>query len=112
MPSPRPKPSPPAWALPFWAAAHWLVLELLRFGMDLMTRLPLVGPHLDPAVAVLMWVEHVLVWPRRLLRPLWPGDAAPDWWLPLLVVVNSFVFAGLLQLWLRRRARRRAEVGN
>jgi hypothetical protein len=108
MPRPlvsAPKPSRRWWLVLFWAAGHWLALEFVRFAMELATRLPLIGPHLDPLVGGLMWVERVLVLPRMALRHLWWPETTPGWLLPLLSLLNSLLWGLAVHGWFLWRRR-------
>jgi hypothetical protein len=100
-----PEPKHRLWMVFVWAVAHWLALEALRFGMTLLTRLPLIGPHLDPLVNALIHVEKVLVAPRLLLRMMWFPESFPSWLHPLLIVLNSLVWGLAIHLFLRWRRR-------
>ncbi len=93
------------WLVLFWSAGHWLALELLRFAMDLMTRLPLIGPHLDPVVGGLIWLERLLVFPRMALRHLWWSDTTPGWLLPLFTLLNSLLWGLGFHCWFLWRRR-------
>jgi hypothetical protein len=105
LPPAETKPTRRWWLVLFWAAGYWLALELLRFSMELATRLPLIGPHLDPVVVGLMWLERVLVFPRVALRHVWFSETTPGWLLPLLSLVNSLLWGVAVHVWFLRRRR-------
>ncbi len=105
--SPPSKPSRPLrlWLVLFWAAGHWLLLELVRFAMELIARLPLIGPRSDPVIAGLMWVEWLLVLPRLALRLLWPGESLPAGGLGALTLFNGLLWGATFHLWFLWRRR-------
>ncbi len=92
----------PWWPLAGWAVAHWLALQLVRGAGVLFSHLPPSLLPTDPLVIGLLWIERMLLMPRRLMLAAWPGESTPGWLLVVSMIVNSLLFAALV-LFIRRR---------
>jgi len=87
-----------------WAVVHWLAVQLVRGAGFLFSHLPPSLLPTDPLVIGLLWIERVLLLPRRFMLALWPGESMPGWLLVVSMIANSLLFAGLILFF--RRARR------
>lgn len=94
----------PWWPLAGWAVVHWLAVQLVRGAGFLFSHLPPSLLPTDPLVIGLLWIERVLLLPRRFMLALWPGESMPGWLLVVSMIANSLLFAGLILFF--RRARR------
>lgn len=91
------------WPLAGWALAHWLVLQLVRGAGFLLSHLPPSLLPTDPAVLVLLWIERILLLPRRLILMAWPGESTPAWLLVVSMIANSLVWASFIIVIRHRR---------
>ena len=78
-----------------FAASFWLIYQCLSGAIFLFSHLPPQWVHLERLLVVLGWFSRLLIFPRRLLRHLWPAETTPSSVLWLLATLN-WVFWGVL----------------
>jgi len=78
----------------FFSLAHYAVLMVVAGSIFLASHVPPKAINLDPMINVFVWIEDVLVAPRRLLFRLWPSENTPRFLGLVLTVLNS-VFWGV-----------------
>jgi hypothetical protein len=90
-----------------FALLYYLVFFALDGVIFLLSHVPPKAMNLDPLLLKLANVEQFLVWPRLLLRWLWPGETTPGIFNYILPVLNALVWgavlAGLKGLWDKAR---------
>jgi len=75
-----------------YALLYYLVLLALDAVIFLLSHIPPKAVNLDFLILKFGGLESLLLWPRSLLRRLWPGESTPT-------VLNYFLSALNCLLW-------------
>ncbi len=86
-----------------YALLYYVVLLALGVVIFLLSHIPPKAVNLDFLILKFGGVESLLLWPRSLLRRLWPGESTPTALNYLLSGLNCLLWglalAGLKTLW-------------
>ena len=86
-----------------YALLYYVVLLALDAVIFLLSHIPPKAVNLDFLILKFGGVESLLLWPRSLLRRLWPGESTPTALNYLLSALNCLLWglalAGLKTLW-------------
>ena len=88
-----------------YALLYYVVLLALDAIIFLLSHIPPRAVNLDFLILKFGGLETLLLWPRSLLRRLWPGESTPTVLNYLLSALNcllwGFALAGLKTFWTR-----------
>ena len=73
-----------------------LGLALSRRPVFLVSHIPPKAVNLDAVISALVFLENVLVAPRKLLLWLWPWETIASGLIWVLTVINSLVWGAVL----------------
>ena len=80
----------------FFALALYGVLLGLGGLIFLVSHIPPKAVNLDAVISALVFLENVLVAPRKLLLWLWPWETIPSGLIWVLTAINSLVWGAVL----------------
>jgi len=90
-----------------FACLYYLVFLSVKGLIFLFSHVPPGSLNLSWAISLLGGIQHVLAWPRPLLRQLWPGESSPAMLNIFLQIVNCLLWglalAGLKSFLARAR---------
>jgi hypothetical protein len=88
-----------------YALLYYVVLLALDAVIFLLSHVPPRAVNLDFVILKFGAVERFLLWPRSLMRRLWPGESTPTTLNYFLSALNCLLWglalAGLKSLWTR-----------
>jgi len=107
----EPAPSPRRRLLKqvFWfAVLHFAVLKVVEGIIFFASHVPPKAVNLDGVIAIIVYIEDGLVFPRWLVLKLWPWETTPAGLGLALTIFNSAVWgaalAGLRNFWRKATA--------
>jgi hypothetical protein len=75
-----------------FALLHYLVLNCLGGLIFVVIHIPPKAVNLDGLLSALVFVEDILVAPRKLLLWLWPWETTPSGFGLVLTLINSLIW--------------------
>ena len=83
-------------SLLLWALLHFMIVLTLGGLIFFSSHVPPKAVNLDGLIRALVWIENILLAPRKALLWLWPGESTPPGLGFLLTLVNSLAWGAVL----------------